>query len=159
MKVAVTIDDRATEVLRRLVGNAAGARQKLVRNLAESLEEHVKAQAPVGRHYDLQGNAHAPGYLRQSLHFALGETGAVLMGAAYGRIVITGAGPHPIVVRNAKNLRFYWAKRGKVFVGPAVNHPGSPPNDFRRRALKVANDDGTIERAATRFWQDLGEEG
>ena len=45
-------------------------------------------------------------------------------------IIIGGSRPHPIVAKNAKALRFFWAKLGKVVFFKSVKHPGTKPNDF-----------------------------
>lgn len=37
---------------------------------------------------------------------------------------------YPIVVKNAKNLRFFWKRRNVLFRGPVVNHPGFGPEDI-----------------------------
>lgn len=155
MAVTVTVEDEATPLLRRMSGNADGARSGMVRRLAEALQEHVKAAAPVGHHFGPDGSPRPGGFLRDSLFFQVGPGGATLLGPAYGRIVITGARPHPIVAVRARALRFWWEREGVMFSGPRVRHPGAPPNDFRRRALARAFDDGTVERAASEFWQGL----
>ena len=138
-----------------MADGAAAARQRLVLLLSEALQEHVKLAAPVGRPYGLDGASRTSGTLRDSLAFQVGPDGAALMGAGHALYVIGGTAPHAIHVRNAKALRFWWARRGRVFVGASVNHPGNAPNDFRRRALQAAFDDGTITRAASSYWQDL----
>lgn len=45
-----------------------------------------------------------------------------------------GTKPHSIRARRARFLRFYWAKLGRVVYFPAVNHPGTDPNDYLSRA-------------------------
>ncbi|HVB08775.1 MAG TPA: hypothetical protein VNM16_00225, partial [Bacillota bacterium] len=99
------------------------------------------------------------GALRDSLTFEIGPDGAALFGAQHGLYVIAGVGAHPIAVRQARALRFYWEKRGVVFIGPSVNHPGAPVNDFRLRALSLAFGDGTLERAVSQFWQSMFQAG
>lgn len=48
----------------------------------------------------------------------------------YAATLELGSRPHWIVVRQAENLVFYWEKRGVLFVGPAVYHPGQPRGKF-----------------------------
>lgn len=49
--------------------------------------------------------------------------------------ITLGVRPHPIDASPGKNLVFNWEKRGVLFVGPHVNHPGTRPNDFATRAV------------------------
>jgi len=50
--------------------------------------------------------------------------------APYARAVEFGASPHPIRARRARRLRFFWQKKGRMFVGPMVNHPGNRAQPF-----------------------------
>lgn len=52
------------------------------------------------------------------------------------KYVIHGTSPHPIRARRAPRLVFFWARRGRVFAGKKVKHPGTPANDFLNRALR-----------------------
>lgn len=42
----------------------------------------------------------------------------------YAASVHGGAEPHVIEAKNKPNLRFFWVREGRMFVGPRVNHPG-----------------------------------
>lgn len=60
----------------------------------------------------------------------------------YASFVREGTGPHTIVVRNWRVLRFAWpggppALRSKdgFFYFPRVNHPRTDPNDWYEKAI------------------------
>lgn len=53
----------------------------------------------------------------------------------YAGYVRWGTRPHVIRARNAKYLRFYWPRVGRVVFFKKVNHPGTKPNYFLERAL------------------------
>lgn len=48
----------------------------------------------------------------------------------YAIYVHEGTKPHVIRGRGGKNLSFWWRKRGVLFRGPKVNHPGQEDNPF-----------------------------
>lgn len=61
----------------------------------------------------------------------------------YAAAVEGGAGLHgprrskyPIRPRNAKRLRFYWRKVGRVVSLPIVHHPGQRPKNYLLRAAQ-----------------------
>ncbi len=70
--------------------------------------------------------------------------------APYGRWVHNGVPPHLIKARRARNLKFYWERMGKKFLGPVVFHPGighrvggykstdKMPDDFVERAYRMS---------------------
>ena len=49
-----------------------------------------------------------------------------------------GAGPHVILPRFAKALRFYWVRIGEVVITKRVNHPGNPALKYISRWLPRA---------------------
>ncbi len=151
------MEDGASPLLQSMLTSYPSARQNLIRNLADAMTEHLKAVAPVGKHYDLTGADQGGGTLRDSLFFQVGPGGATLLGAQQGVYVIGGTRPHPIAARHVAMLRFFWAREGVVFTGPRLprGHPGNRAKDFRLTALARAFGDATIERAADRFWQDM----
>jgi len=56
----------------------------------------------------------------------------------YANPIDKGASPHVIRARRANYLHFYWAKKGRWFTGPKVNHPGNKPYKFAYRAWRSA---------------------
>ena len=50
--------------------------------------------------------------------------GSVGSRAKYAASVHDGAQSHTFTAKNKKVLRFWWEKKGVVFFGPKVNHPG-----------------------------------
>lgn len=69
--------------------------------------------------------------------WSLGYTGSYARGsgqlvienqAEYLRFVLEGTSPHMIF--GNPNLIFFWQKAGRLFIGPYVNHPGTPANPF-----------------------------
>lgn len=104
----------------------------------------AKTLAPVG-----DGKDTPPGHLRASIGISLwpGPRNSLEITAntKYATAVHQGSRPHEIRARNPSgNLKFYWTKRQVSFVGPKVNHPGSPKhppgvgNPFLVNALKIA---------------------
>lgn len=89
-----------------------------------------------------RGKARQPGDLKRSIVMRTatfnGEP-AVYVGTQdpVGGWVHEGTQPHQIVPRNAKRLAFYFPRAGKVIYTKRVNHPGSRPNRFLLRALRV----------------------
>lgn len=54
-----------------------------------------------------------------------------------GRFIIEGTKPHIITPKGSGYpLRFYWEKMGRVVHFYSVNHPGTKPNPFTKRALE-----------------------
>ncbi len=57
-------------------------------------------------------------------------------GVPYAPAQEFGAKQHVIPkLRKKKLLVFFWEKRGQMFVGPSVNHPGNPAHPFLRPAV------------------------
>jgi hypothetical protein len=73
------------------------------------------------------------GALKASLRWVTTGDTDVLWGIYYGQYVITGTRPHVIEPVNAKALRFMIG--GQVIFAKSVNHPGTKPNDFRRKGI------------------------
>ncbi len=140
------LQDDITPGLDRISSVVRPNLQATVRESAKALMAEMRRLAPLGRHYSLGGAMLSGGNLRRSLRFVVGDLGAVLMGAGYGRFVIGGTQPHAIDAKNATSLRFWWARRGTQFVGPHVNHPGTKPNDFRAAAMAAALEGGVMSR-------------
>lgn len=150
---ATSIEDELSPLLDRVKAVTRANLQWGVRETSTVLLAEMRRLAPVGRHFTPEGAAVAGGNLRGSLAWDVGDLGATLMGASYGRYVIEGTRPHPIVARRARALRFWWERQGLTFVGPRVRHPGSRANDFRSKAIDAAVEGGVMSRT---FEQILG---
>lgn len=79
---------------------------------------------------------YATGALRASIrqdgpqtagYFVRSRVGSDLRHAIF---VHEGTDPHVIRGKPGKGLTFWWRKRGVLFRGPKVNHPGQPDNPF-----------------------------
>lgn len=57
--------------------------------------------------------------------------------APYAAPVHEGASPHRIVARRAPYLEFFWEKRGVIFRGRKVNHPGNHGQPWLRAAMNA----------------------
>lgn len=125
-QVAITISEAAT---RNLLEGVAGPVYRYVDQRAEALRLAVMAQAPV-----------KTGKLRASIKTTrlwpgLPRNGtAVVADTEYALSVENGSQPHVIKPKNASVLRFPSRGGGVVFTH-TVNHPGTAPNPFMRRAL------------------------
>lgn len=60
----------------------------------------------------------------------------VLSPSPLGKWIQMGTRPHVIRARNARYLRFYWPKVGRVVYFKQVNHPGTKANPFMARAYR-----------------------
>jgi hypothetical protein len=61
--------------------------------------------------------------------------GRVYVGTDHWRPTEYGSLPHPIQARRPGGmLRFFWEKKNRWFIGPRVNHPGTPSQPFMRPA-------------------------
>lgn len=142
------MEDAVSALLDRLIGGYDTMRQTLVQDESDAILPFVQQLTPIGHHFDFSGTEHAGGQLRDSLHFVMGEFGSYLAGASYGRIVITGAKPHPIEPRVARSLAFFWAREGYGVLTQHVNHPGMKANDFRQSGIQEAFDSMAVENVA-----------
>lgn len=82
--------------------------------------------------------------VRQVTVKAGGEAGSGHDRVAYAPAVEYGSGLYgrrgstfPINAVNGPNLIFWWKKKGKLFVGPHVDHPGSRAQPFFRPILET----------------------
>lgn len=142
----VEIEDGLTPKLTDIVGVIQQNLQWGVKMSAEALTEEMQVTAPLGRHFTFDGSMVPGGNLRRSLRFDVGDLGAVLMGAEYGKFVIGGTRPHPIRPRNASALAFFWERMGQSVVRAGVSHPGNRANDFRSKAIDAAFESGGLTR-------------
>ena len=116
---------------RRAERNLAPNRQEMLRNEAKQLQAFARFEAPQGR----------TGRFRQSIVAEAFETGTdgrieLSSGRPIGRFIRFGTKPH--LIRGNPILAFQWA------AGPAgpgtyfyrkVQHPGTKPDDFAKRAV------------------------
>lgn len=144
--LTVEIEDNLTPLLTDVASVVQQNLQWGVKAVTEVLTEEMQVTAPLGRHFSFSGTMQPGGTLRRSLRFDVGDLGAVLMGADYGKYVIGGTRPHTIAARNASALAFFWERLGRTFVGPSVHHPGTRANDFRSKALDLAFESGELTR-------------
>lgn len=77
---------------------------------------------------------------------ASGATGELRATAEHASYVRDGTPPHEITPRRGRFLRFEVG--GKTVFATKVNHPGTKPNDFWKRAAEKAED--VLEREAQR---------
>lgn len=106
----------------------ANSMRPLVRNA-------LKEKAPVSK----SGSGGKPGQFRASItQRTTKRSGSLLIEfgspAAYTPYIVDGTRPHTIVPRSARVLHFRTAGGDEVFTR-RVNHPGTRPNDFVRRAV------------------------
>src|SRR4029450_12796751 len=81
------------------------------------------------------GGPYSTGKLKSSIKWDLQTAGYHVRGRSgselpYAIYVHQGTDPHVIRARNGGNLKFFWRKRGVLFTGPKVNHPGQPDQPF-----------------------------
>lgn len=63
--------------------------------------------------------------------------GKVISTAPHSAAVHEGTRPHVIKAKRAPKLVFFWARKGRIFRGDEVHHPGTPPIPFLRKALEI----------------------
>jgi hypothetical protein len=61
------------------------------------------------------------------------------------RFMESGTVPHIIRARKARFLSFFWKKVNAQFIGKQVNHPGTKPTLFLRKATDIAFEKMKIE--------------
>ena len=64
--------------------------------------------------------------------------GSIVATAPYASFVEGGTRRHDIKARRVPNLIFWWPKVGAWFIGPKVDHPGTPPLPFMGQAYLKA---------------------
>lgn len=110
----------------------------------------LKAQAPVGE------GANA-GRLRNSIRYERRTRSTLVQlrfgsGVPYAKYVVRGTKAHPIYPVAARALRFMGS--GGVVFAKGVKHPGTRPNDFPRRALRVTR--SSLETTLGSHMRELG---
>lgn len=110
---------------------------------AERVKIEARRIAPVGKQHPGQKRKFPPGQLRDSLVKTIvtvaGDIG-IIVGSSldYAFYVHEGTRPHTIVPRKAPALVFFSERAGRVIVTKLVHHPGTQPNRFLTKALRVA---------------------
>lgn len=113
-RVIDTLPDRFTEV------------RRYIQRRVDATVVVARAEAPV-KSMALKRSIHAT-YLG-------GSRWTITASAPYAKFVHEGTRPHVIRARNARALRFFWERQGKVVTLRQVNHPGTAPNPFLTRAM------------------------
>ena len=137
--LSITIEFR--QLLAAEQGLTAAAQQlvqtKLLLDAAgRVLLQSMQRVAPVGQDRVSWSGAllHRGGTLQRSLTYRRGSQGAGVYGVAYADFVVGGTGPHLILPVQKKTL--WW--QGAAHPVRQVQHPGTAPNDFPRRAVAQA---------------------
>jgi hypothetical protein len=120
--------------------------RELARESGRILVDHLKEEAPVGKHYTFEGTEYEPARrLRDSFFYRTYVRGKTIRLSIYSkagdilRYVARGTRPHPITPRQPGGLlAFYWAKEKKSVIVSSVEHPGTLANRFHVRAYKKA---------------------
>lgn len=102
----------------------------------------LKDEAPVYKYDDPQlSRGQKPGDLKNSIKLdsvggSVGEGIEMkfISDVPYATYVVTGTRGHEITPTRASML--HWARGGQDFYRAFVNHPGTKPNDFPRRAIE-----------------------
>lgn len=97
------------------------------------LATEIRRRAPVSP-------TQSGGRLRSSIRFEQRGSGQglqlrYLSDAPYARVVTDGSRAHRIEPRNARAL--HWMDGGRDVFARAVNHPGTRPNPFPRKAIEA----------------------
>lgn len=147
------------DVLGRFTKGSAEARKasrQMAREAGQLVVRKIKAEAPIGTHYDVNWQnktvkTSRPETLKKSIKFRTYNRpwGVELdvLAVKYAQFVIKGTKPHIIRPRKKKVLAFFWAGapqaivqkfgwRGVTFM--KVKHPGTKANPFQMRGLKKA---------------------
>ena len=122
----------------------AGHRKFLINN-----EEAIVASAEVAGFHSIEHVARYPefkpktGRLQRGQQFRVvrlrgGRLLRLYNEVPYANPIDKGSVPHVIRARYAPALHFYWARMGRWFTGPKVNHPGNKPYKFGYRAWRSA---------------------
>lgn len=80
---------------------------------------------------------HVRNTLKVRMSHALGGIRLELYGSRIAKWTITGTRPHIITAKGGGVLSFYWPKIGGQAFFRSVHHPGTKPNDWRRRTLTL----------------------
>lgn len=107
---------------------AQGEAKPLVDKVLDQTLAGARKMVPVrnSRKYDRRPTGRLKRSLKKTgpkvyLNSVKGTVGSKL---SYADSVHGGAQPHVIEAKTPRGLRFFWEKRGRVFVTPRVNHPG-----------------------------------
>ena len=158
MAVAIRVESRPTfrdlhnqrfaKAERELLEN----KRRMMRPEAARLRDILQDEAPK-KSGEFAKNIRFKTYVRAA---AVGFT--ISMPKPLSDYIIKGTRPHPITPkRPGYPLRFFWEKMGKVVFFYSVNHPGTKPNPFDKRAHKRWKPGArrTLARISTRYIDTL----
>lgn len=108
--------------------------QRLVAQTTSAVNSQGRSNAP--------GGQYSTGTLKASINWSMSATKVTVTGVSgspliYAHSVHTGQPARRIVPRNARMLRFYWRRTGRVEHFRSVNHPGTQANPYLTDALKA----------------------
>lgn len=108
--------------------------RKSVRKTTAAVNRKAADNAP--------GGLYSTGTLKQSIKWSMRTVGMSVVGESgsdltYAIFPERGTQPHVILPRNARNLRFFWRRRGVWFRGPRVDHSGQKAQNFLTDALST----------------------
>jgi hypothetical protein len=128
--------------------NIASVRRGHARFLEQN-DEAIAAAAEVAGQHSIEHVARYPrfkprtGTLQRGQRFQVlrlkgGRLLRLYNEVTYANPIDKGSVAHVIRARRAPALHFYWARMGRWFTGPKVNHPGNKPYKFGYRAWRSA---------------------
>jgi hypothetical protein len=119
---------------------------KWLESAKPSTVDAMKAEAPVGTHYDILGGATIGGRLRDSfyaVHYHKSDEVSLEVrtnvkneqGVNYAPFVMFGTQGHSIYGQSStqNKLAFWWPRIGAAFYAHGVYHPGTKANPFHLR--------------------------
>lgn len=106
--------------------------RKEVRKTSVEIARIARRHAP--------GGLYSNGVLKKSITWSIQTAGYYVRSRVgtelpYAIYVHQGTKPHLIFGRNGKELRFFWRKRGVIFRGAFVRHPGQEAQPFLVNAM------------------------
>lgn len=125
---------------------------KFTRRIADEIMVEAKVLAPI-KTGNLKSDIkvwHSKG----SLEATIGNT----LATKYAKFVHFGTKPHIIKAKKAKVLAKKIGKKGVVFFGKEVNHPGTKAQPYLQNALKNYMNNGGFARAKTDLNKQIRED-
>ena len=119
-----------------------------LREIGREIVKAMKAEAPK------QTGALRKSHQARILKASRRQSRLVIASAPHGRYVREGTKPHVIRPVSASVLTFYWPKVGKRVFLASVNHPGTKPNKYHRRAWKKVRP--KVRRILSRLQRQVG---
>lgn len=106
--------------------------QRHLTHLTEQIADECADTAPVGDNPERENGRLKRSIIHRVEGTGLRSRGIVTANTEYAAAVHNGTRPHEIRPRTARVLRF--PTRGGIVFAPKVNHPGTSPNPWMRRA-------------------------